>query len=101
MMNEGFPLGQPGGQQGAIAQNDFAIRQIGEFFGTAICHQRPDRVVAALAVADADNQRGASSPVDLELEEVRRAGDAGVVVADRLLAAMPDIVIPASREYRR
>src|SRR2546423_9120135 len=35
----------------------------------------------------------ASAAVDLQLEEVRRAGDARIVVADRLLAAQPQLVV--------
>ena len=47
--------------------------------------RRPDAVVAAVRVADADHDRApARSPaLDRQVEEVRRAGDARVVVADR------------------
>ena len=50
--------------------------------------RRADAVVAAVLVADADDHgRAPRSPaLDGEVEEVRRAGDARVVVADRPLA---------------
>ena len=72
---------------------------------------RPGRVVAAVGIADADDDRCAAlrampQPRSISSsQEMRRAGDAGVVVADRLLAAVAQRVVgqvePAVDEARQ
>ena len=54
-------------------------------------------VAAAPGVADRRSPPPRSAALDLEREEVRRAGDARVVVADRLLAAAAQLVVAAGR----
>ena len=57
-------------------------------------------VVAAPRVAEADDERVAQARSTSSVEEVRRAGDAGVVVADRLLAEVPQRGRPRARGCR-
>ena len=61
-----------------------------------------ERIVAAVGIADADHddaRHGSSrrklalTPIHAQVEEVRRAGDARIVVADRLLAAVAERVV--------
>ena len=53
--------------------------------GDLVGHGEPDAVVTAVTVADTDDQ-ARSSALDCQRQEVRRARDARVVVANRLLA---------------
>src|ERR1019366_10127524 len=63
-------------------------------------HEEPGGVVTAPGVSEADDDGAQGSlPFDVELQEVRRARNARVVVADRLLTA-PRQLIVGEREVR-